>query len=469
MKMTSTDLIITIDSLVGEQLPPISPEEAEELRLSESRLNLQPDVNIGMIGHVAHGKTSLTRAISGVNTIKFDAEKKRNITIKLGYANFKIYKCDNLLCPPPVCFQSFGSQIVSPLCCECESHMTLVRHMSIVDCPGHEMLMRTMLNGASVMDTAILVVAANQSVPQPQTAEHLVVAEIMGLQNILAIQNKVDLVPLPEALRSRDDIVAFLKDSVAEKAPIIPMSCAPKFRCNVDVLLQYLVEKVPLPVRDLTAPPLMRIIRSYDINKPGTPLKAIKGGVCGGTLQRGVIRIGEIVEIRPGIVRTDKNTGKQTATPIVSKVVSIFSEANPLKTAIPGGLIAVGLKIDPSLTRKDSLVGQVVGRLNELPPVFCALDIQYFLMKRVVGDAAEVKVAKPQDDEAVFLTIGSASVAGSVMEVSKHSRIKISLNLPVCAEIGDKVSISRKFKERWRLIGWGVIKAGQLVQTKPLV
>ena len=130
---------------------------------------------------------------------------------------------------------------------------------------------------------------------------------------------------------------------------------------------------------------------------------------------KGVIRIGEIVEIRPGIVRTDKDTGKQTATPIISKVVSLFSESHPLKTAIPGGtnpllsfslllfylslfhllscvltlynsgLIAVGLKIDPSLSRKDSLVGQVVGRLNELPPVFCALDIQYSLMRRVVG------------------------------------------------------------------------------------
>jgi translation initiation factor 2 subunit 3 len=78
--------------------------------------------------------------------------------------------------------------------------------MSFVDCPGHETLMRTMLNGASVMDTAILVVAADQKVPQPQTAEHLVVAEIMGLQHILAVQNKVDLVSLPAALRSKEDI-----------------------------------------------------------------------------------------------------------------------------------------------------------------------------------------------------------------------------------------------------------------------
>jgi len=153
-----------------------------------------------------------------------------------------------------VCYQSFGSKELAPKCAECGSTMTLVRHMSFVDCPGHEMLMRTMLNGAAVMDAAVLVIAANQDVPQPQTQEHLVVAEIMNLSSILTVQNKCDLIDQSSAFRSKEAISKFLAGSVAEESPIIPMSCAPNFRCNVDVLLQYFVEKVPVPIRDLTAP-----------------------------------------------------------------------------------------------------------------------------------------------------------------------------------------------------------------------
>jgi len=245
------------------------------------------------------------------------------------------------------------------------------------------------------------------------------------------------------------------------------MSCAPNFHCNVDVLLQYLVEKVPVPIRDLQSPPLMRVVRSFDINMPGTPVNRVKGGVVGGTLERGVLRIAEIVEIRPGIVRSDKKTGKITATPLLSKVMSLFSESNPLRTALPGGLIAVGLLLDPSLTRQDRLVGQVVGRKDELPPVFSSLHIEYNLMKRTVGDTAEAKVARPALDEVLAFTIGSANAEGRVTDAALRGRqrqVKVDLDLPVCADVGDKVSISRKVNMRWRLIGWGKIVAG-----KPLV
>jgi translation initiation factor 2 subunit 3 len=448
-------------SIQKQQLPPIDEVTSKLLESSNEQAQLQPTFNIGMIGHVAHGKTSLVNALSGVHTIKSSKEKIRNITIKLGYANFKVFKCDNLLCPPPECYQSYGSSTFSPKCKKCSCSMTLIRHMSFVDCPGHEKLMRTMLNGCCVMDAAILMIASNETVPQPQTAEHLVAAEIMGLKNIITVQNKVDLIPREQAFRNKKEISTFLKRSIAEDSPVIPISCALNFVANIDVLLHYLVKKIPTPNRDLTSPAMMKIIRSFDVNKPGTLLDDIKGGVCGGSILRGILRVDELVEIRPGIVKTDEN-GKLTWTPIITKVVSLFSENNRLSAALPGGLIAVGTKLDPSLTCKDRLVGHVLGRMGTLPDVFISLEVKFTLMKRVVGENAidGSKVLKPSKDEVMVLNVGSASVSGRVIGVDGRS-VRFILSGPVCTLIGEKISLSRNMQRCWRLVGWGTVTAGK--------
>jgi len=114
---------------------------------------------LGTIGHVAHGKTTLVRAISGVHTIRHKIEKERNITYNLGYANAKLYKCNK--CKPPECFRAFGSDKEDSPKCEnkdCDGQFELQRHISFVDCPGHDILMATMLNGAAVMDAALLLI-----------------------------------------------------------------------------------------------------------------------------------------------------------------------------------------------------------------------------------------------------------------------------------------------------------------------
>jgi translation initiation factor 2 subunit 3 len=155
----------------------------------------QATVNIGTIGHVAHGKSTVVKSISGVHTIRFKQEKVRNITIRLGYANAKIYKCP--ACKGPEAYKSYSSSYEdSPRCPnkDCTATLELQRHVSFVDCPGHDILLSTMLTGAAVMDSAFLLIAANMSCPQPQTSEHLVAVEIMKLENIIILQNKVDLV-----------------------------------------------------------------------------------------------------------------------------------------------------------------------------------------------------------------------------------------------------------------------------------
>ena len=156
-------------------------------------ISRQATINIGTIGHVAHGKSTVVKALSGVHTVRFKNELERNITIKLGYANAKIYKSDDPKCQRPVCFTSASSTKEDVFTMNGFKY-NLVRHVSFVDCPGHDILMATMLNGAAVMDAALLLIAGNETCPQPQTSEHLAAIEIMKLKHILILQNKIDLI-----------------------------------------------------------------------------------------------------------------------------------------------------------------------------------------------------------------------------------------------------------------------------------
>ena len=170
---------------------------------------------MGMIGHVAHGKSTVVRSISGVQTVRFKEEQERNITIKLGYANAKIYKSHDKNCTRPGCYSSRGSLGEDSFTIKGFKY-DLIRHISFVDCPGHDVLMATMLSGAAIMDVAILFIAANEPCPQPQTEEHLAAIEIMKLNHVIILQNKIDLVPEEEARKQHRDIIKFTKGTIAE-------------------------------------------------------------------------------------------------------------------------------------------------------------------------------------------------------------------------------------------------------------
>lgn len=224
--------------------------------------------------------------------VRFKNELERNITIKLGYANAKIYRCAmsssrvtlhthaRIISTPspfplvrcdqleegPGNYRSKGSS-TPDVFEEGGKTWRLQRHVSFVDCPGHDILMATMLNGAAVMDAALLLVAGNEPCPQPQTSEHLAAVEIMRLGNIVILQNKVDLVKQDAALAQQEQIRAFVAGTVADAAPIIPISAVLKY--NIDVVVEYLAHKVPVPVRDFTSVPRLIVIRSFDVNKVG--------------------------------------------------------------------------------------------------------------------------------------------------------------------------------------------------------
>ncbi|XP_014362789.1 eukaryotic translation initiation factor 2 subunit 3 [Papilio machaon] len=435
--------------------------------LSPEVISRQATINIGTIGHVAHGKSTVVKAISGVQTVRFKNELERNITIKLGYANAKIYKCDNPKCPRPTSYISGGSSKDDNFPClrpACTGRFQLVRHVSFVDCPGHDILMATMLNGAAVMDAALLLIAGNESCPQPQTSEHLAAIEIMKLKHILILQNKIDLVKEGQAKEQHEQIVKFVQGTVAEGSPIIPISAQLKY--NIEVLCEYITKKIPVPLRDFTSPPRMIVIRSFDVNKPGCEVDDLRGGVAGGSILQGVLTVGMEIEVRPGLVSKDAE-GRLTCQPIFSRIVSLFAEQNELQYAVPGGLIGVGTKIEPTLCRADRLVGQVLGAVGTLPGIFVKLEVSYHLLKRLLGvrtegDKKAAKVQKLTRHEMLLVNIGSLSTGGRVI-ATKADLAKIALNNPVCTEIGEKVALSRRVENHWRLIGWGQIQGGDTI------
>jgi len=324
-----------------------------------------------------------------------------------------------------------------------------------------------MLNGAAVMDAAMLLVAGNEPCPQPQTAEHLAAIEIMRLQNIIILQNKVDLIKEDAALVQHEQIRKFVAGTVADQAPIIPISAQLKY--NIDLVCEYLVTKVPVPLRDFTSSPRLIVIRSFDVNKPGEDVKALKGGVAGGSILQGVLKVQDEIEVRPGIVSKDTEGGIKCV-PILSKIVSLYAEKNDLQYAAPGGLIGVGTKIDPTLTRADRLVGQVLGLKGSLPDVFTELEITFYLLRRLLGVKAQegikqAKVQKLTKSEVLMVNIGSTATGGKVLAV-KQDLAKILLTQPVCTQEGEKIAISRRVDKHWRLIGWGEIRRGSKIEIQ---
>ncbi|KYM83614.1 Eukaryotic translation initiation factor 2 subunit 3, partial [Atta colombica] len=386
---------------------------------------------------------------------------------KCGYANAKIYECENPKCPRPGRYISGGSSKDDSFPCMrsvCSGRFQLVRHVSFVDCPGHDILMATMLNGAAVMDAALLLIAGNESCPQPQTSEHLAAIEIMKLKHIVILQNKIDLVKEAQAKEQYEQILKFIQGTVAEGAPIIPISAQLKY--NIEVLCEYITKKIPVPMRDFTSEPRLIVIRSFDVNKPGCEVDDLKGGVAGGSILRGVLKVGMEIEVRPGLVSKDSE-GKLTCRPIFSRIVSLFAEQNELQFAVPGGLIGVGTKIEPTLCRADRLVGQILGSVGALPQIFIELEISYYLLKRLLGvrtegDKKGARVPKLSRGEVLLVNIGSLSTGGRVL-ATRADLAKISLTNPVCTEIDEKIALSRRVEKHWRLIGWGQICGGQTI------
>jgi translation initiation factor 2 subunit 3 len=310
-----------------------------------------------------------------------------------------------------------------------------------------------MLAGASLMDGALLVIAANEPCPQPQTREHFAALGIIGVKNVVVVQNKVDVVSREKALENYRQIREFLRGTWAESAPVIPVSALNKV--NIDALLMAIDKYIPVPERDLTSPPLMFIARSFEVNRPGTPPEDLVGGVVGGSLIRGVLRVGDEIEIKPG-VRVEKG-GKVYYEALTSKVVSIKFGEDEFNEARPGGLVAIGTELDPSLTKADKLVGNVLGKAGTLPDPITDVRIEYNLLERVLGTKELVKVERLKPNEVIMVTAGTAVTLADITKLSQDV-MEVRCRRPIVVWDDMRVAISRQVLGRWRLVGWGFIK-----------
>jgi translation initiation factor 2 subunit 3 len=404
-------------------------ENQEKKKASDTNKAEQAVLNIGMIGHVDHGKTSLTQALTGKWTETHSEELKRGISIRLGYADTTFYKC-------PKCK---GSEAYSlkPVCSACNSKMEKLRVISFVDAPGHETLLTTMLSGATLMQGAILVIAANENCPQPQTIEHLAALKIAGIQNIVVAQNKIDLVDKKQALENEKQIKEFLKSQGFENLPIIPV--AAHLGINLDLLIEMIEKTIPTPEFEIKKPLKAYCIRSFDVNKPGSEIKELKGGVIGGSIIEGTIKIGDKIEITPGI------DGKS----ILTTVQSLNCAAGKLNEAKPGGLIGIGTMLDPSLTQNDRMRGQVIALPGLMPLPTKKVFLKMTFIERIVANIDK----KIRTNDVLVLTIGAMTTLGTIIR-EKDNVLEVDLRTPAIIEKNVKIALSRKESGRWRLIGY---------------
>jgi translation initiation factor 2 subunit 3 len=394
---------------------------------------LQAEINIGMLGHVDHGKTTLTSALTGKWTDTHSEEIKRGISIRLGYADFKVFKC-------PKCGKFSMSEE-----CSCGGKGELLRKISIIDAPGHETLMTAVIAASNILDGALFLIAANEACPQPQTIEHLIVLQSMGVKSVIIVQTKIDLVTKEKAIENYRQIKAFLKGTVVETAPIIPVSA--HYHLNLDELVKRIEMTIKTPERDESAKLRIYISRSFDVNRPGAEMKKLKGGVLGGSIIQGVLKKGEKIEIRPGVV---KKAGGAPI-PVLSEAQSIMEESESLDAARPGGLIAIGTTLDPSLTKSDALVGSMVGRPGEMPEALSSIKVKYEMLKRT-----DLEIAPLRDGEPIVVNVHTATGVGVINGLAKGI-VTVVLKKPMVAEKGGRVALSKRVGQRWRLAAWGMV------------
>jgi translation initiation factor 2 subunit 3 len=390
-------------------------------------MNQIPELNVGVVGHIDHGKTTLLSKLTGKFPDTHSEELKRGITIKLGYAEMTIFKEGN----------TFNNKKGTPF-----------RYISFIDAPGHEMLMATMLSGAALIDAAILVVAANEGI-KPQTREHFTALQAKKIKNIIIVQNKIDLVSKEQALKNYNELKNFVKGTIAENAPIIPISAQQEI--NINKIIEKLAE-IEIPKKEINTEPIFLIARSFDINKPGASIEKLHGGILGGILKKGKLKVDDEIEIKPGLIV--KKANQQNYQTLTTKIISLHRGNESVDEVNPGASISIETELDPFLTKADSLSGCIVGKKGKLPEITYKAKIKTELFKEVLGISEHKEVAPLKTKEMLMLSVNTTITVGIIEKINKDE-IELSLNIPIVSLKGDNVGIARNINGHWRLIGFG--------------
>jgi len=413
--------------------------------------------NIALVGHVANGKTTLVNALTGVNTKRSSSEIKSGRTIKLGYANCIMWRCDS--CQTV----SSSSQDVKELYCDnctLKSSMKIVKKISFVDAPGHHDYVHTMIKGATVVDAAILVTDVRREALQIQTLEHLAILSVLNVKNIIVVQNKADLVSGEQCIKHYNELKQSLIGTVAEESIIVPVSAQNDI--NIDVLrlcLMKLVEgmdermRISLDKVSAFTCGLFNIVRSFDINKPGIDYLLMKGGIVGGTVVGDVkFCIGDTVEIRPGILKKDG-----TCLPLTTKIESIFSEKDKCSETVTGGLFGIGTTLDPLLTASDRLSGSLLGIPGTMPDIVYELEMKITTIK--LDDTCHKE--KVKIGTVYRLVIGNVSVNAVAKESKTVKCVIMKFNKPICTK-ESRCLIYTQESSNTRMIAFGAIISNEI-------
>ncbi len=384
----------------------------------EINVELMPMLNIGMVGHIDHGKTTLLQKLTGKFADTHSEELKRGITIKLGYAELILNETDK-----------------KP------------RYISFVDAPGHEMLMATMLSGAAMMDAAILVIAANEGI-KPQTKEHLIALQAKNVKNIIIVQNKIDLVDKKEAVKNYEEIKNFVKGTIAENSKIIPVSA--QQGVNIDEIKKELLE-LEIPNRNEKGDPIFLIARSFDINKPGTDFKKMTGGIIAGILKQGTLNVGDNIEIKPGIY--EKKANQFIYQTVKTKVMGIRRGNHIITTAKPGGSLAIETELDNIVTKTDNLSGNIIGINEKLPEISKKIKIKFKIFNEKQNKDLKTEDSLKVSEE-VMLSINTTTTIGIIERIKEDEAI-INLKIPIVPLKSAGIGIARNTNNHWRLIGCG--------------
>jgi elongation factor Tu len=382
----------------------------------------KPHVNVGTIGHVDHGKTTLTAAITLVQSKKFGGEfkaydqidnapeeRERGITIATAHVEYESDK----------------------------------RHYAHVDCPGHADYIKNMITGAAQMDGAILVVSAADG-PMPQTREHILLARQVGVPYIVVYLNKADMVDDPELLELVELEVRELLSSYdfpGDETPIIVGSALKAMegdttdlgRGSIEKLVQALDDYIPEPVRATDKPFLMPIEDVFSISGRGT--------VVTGRVERGVIKVGEEIEI----------VGLKPTVKTVCTGVEMFRKL--LDQGLAGDNVGCLLR---GVQREEIERGQVLAKPGSITPHTEFMSEVYVLKKEEGGRHTPFfKGYRPQFYIRTMDITGAIELPAGVEMVMPGDNInmKVTLISPIALDTGSRFAI----REGGRTVGAGVI------------
>ena len=386
--------------------------------MAEVYKRTKPHVNVGTIGHVDHGKTTLTAAITSVlakkglavatkfeDIDKAPEERERGITIATSHQEYETDK----------------------------------RHYAHVDCPGHADYVKNMITGAAQMDGAILVVAATDG-PMPQTREHILLAKQVGVPKMVVFMNKVDMVDDPEMLDLVEMEIRELltkNDYDGDNAPIIRGSALKalegdaKYEEAIMELMNALDEYIPEPVRDIAKPFLMPVEDVFSIKGRGT--------VATGRIDRGVIKINDEVEI-VGI--------KATRKAVVTGVEMFKKQLEQGMAGDNAGLLLRGIE------KTDIERGMVLAKPGSITPHTEFEANVYVLTKEEGGRHTPFfKGYKPQFFIRTTDVTGEIEFKGEMVMPGDRIDIVVKLIQPIAIE----ESLHFAIREGGRTVGAGVV------------